>query len=122
MTDEFAKHVLDFLAQKAGKDYSVEFSTYRLPSKEIEYSFFVRCGVEDLCQTQPLKLQGSGNIVGISNDGHGEKPYTTLLKQLLDFSKEGLVICYGEFYDDNVFLEANTTLEKILVEMDLEGL
>jgi len=121
MTDEFAKHVLDFLAQKAGKD-SVEFSTCRLYSGEIEYSFFVSCGVEDLYQIQPLKLQGSGNLVGRSNDGHCEKPYATLLKKLLDFSKKGLVICYGEFYDDNVFLEANTTLEKILVEMDLEGL
>lgn len=121
MNDEFAKYVLDFLAQKVGKD-SIGFSTCRLYSGEIEYSFFVRCGVEDLCQALPLKLQGSGNIVGRSNDDHCEKPYATLLKHLLDFSKKGLVIYYGEFYDDNVFLEANTTLEKILVEMDLEGL
>ena len=121
MNDEFAKCVLDFLAQKAGKN-SVGFSTWRLYSGEVEYEFFVECGVEDLFRRQPLKLQGRGNIVGISNDDHGEKPYAILLKHLLDFSKQGLAVCYEEFYDDGVFLEANTTLEKILVEMDLEGL
>ena len=120
MTDEFAKYVLDFLAQKAGKD-SVGFSTWRRSSGEIEYAFFVDCGVEDLYRIQPLKLQGKGSIVGMSNDDNYEKPYATLLKHLLDFSKNGHIIYYGEFYD-GVFLEANMTLEKIYVEMDLEGL
>lgn len=117
MTDEFAKNVLDFLAMRAGKD-GIGHSIYKFPDNSLEYAFYVFEGVEDSYCTMPLKLRGTGSIIGKSDDGKCGKPYAVLLKHLLEFSKKGLVIYYGDFYD-SVFLEANTTLENVLIEMDL---
>lgn len=117
MTDEFAKNVLDFLAMRVGKD-GIGHSVYKFPDNSLEYAFYVFAGVEDSYCTMPLKLRGTGSIIGKSDDGKCEKPYAVLLKHLLEFSKKGLVIYYGDFYD-SVFLEANTTLENVLIEMDL---
>lgn len=117
MTDEFAKNVLDFLAMRAGKD-GIGHSIYKFPDNSLEYAFYVFEGVEDSYCTMPLKLRGTGSIIGKSDDGKCGKPYAVLLKHLLEFSKKGLVVYYGDFYD-SVFLEANTTLENVLIEMDL---
>ena len=123
MTSEFAKRVLDFLAQKAGKAcvlYDID-DRFSIRSRYY-YDFYVKDHANYIL---PLYFDDNGRFKSITLDDPSKlhvKPYVWLLKTMLKHSQQNKeIICFNHSSGINVFLKPKTTLEQILVEMDLIG-
>ena len=121
MTSEFAKHVLDFLAQKAGEAY-VWYNYYDVPGVEDKYcyDFYVKNNEDHILS---LYFNDNGTFKSIMLSKQPKlhiKPYVWLLNTMLKYSQQNKeIIYYNRQSDANVFLKPKTTLEQILIEMDL---
>ena len=118
MTEEKAKEILDFLAKKFGYDgiqlykYN-DFWTNVFGNK----LFYIICITHNYCTnglTATSFLYGkSGFAIMVPN------LYDEALKQLIKISSAGEEITNGD--RSKVFLPAYSSLEEILIEMDLEN-
>ena len=119
MEEEFAKKVLDFLAQKAGKD-SCDYDVLELHDCYV-YGIFIEESVEDSYFTYHFSTGSVDYTQFEASTPVFKRPYTKFLKMILDFSKSNETVYY-DFWNNGIFLKPGMTLEKILIEMDLEGL
>ena len=110
LSEDQAKHILNVLARKTGHD-NIDFIKSKLGSKHNMY--LVACGFLDthiryvLCDVylMPIYICSSS--------------YAKILEGLLEMSKDGKDIFCGS--KEKLFLHAYTSLEEILIEMDLEN-
>ena len=105
MTEEKAKEILDFLARKAG---CVEVD---IRISEVDGIGIIGCISSNLIKFRALI---AGNILRITSK---DCSYAECLRKIFKMSKAGYAIKIYAW--QNLFLEANTDLENILVEMDL---
>lgn len=112
LSEEKAKEVLDFLARKSGHD-NVCVIKSKLGSKHNMY-YLIMCGFLDkhirhvLCDAYLMPIYVCSSS------------YAKILEYLLKMSKAGKYIWCGSIdRKEKLFLHAHTSLEEILVEMDL---
>ena len=104
-----AKRILDFLLRKAGCDMMIDDATFY-----VMHVLSVR-----KCKTQSFRILYYVNSRMIENIEFSREPtWKEVLDKLLEISAEGLDII-SRACDDNIFLKKGTTLEQILVEMDM---
>ena len=118
MTEEKAKNILDFLARKIGYDgiqlyEHNDFWTNGFSCK----LFYIRCiaysdYTGDIVDSAYLYYKSYAAIVTPNR-------YDEALKHLIEWSSTGKEIRYGNEF--KVFLPAYSSLEEILIEMDLEN-
>lgn len=110
LSEDQAKHILNILARKIGYD-SIDVVKSKLESKHNMY--LIACRSLDkhinyiLCDTYLMPIY----ICSLS--------YAKILEGLLEMSKDGKDIFCGS--KDKLFLHAHTSLEEILIEIDLKN-
>ena len=120
VTEDKAKEVLDFLARKIGYD-GIQLYEHDDFWSKFGYGrlFYIRCiaysDTGDIATTAYLYYKSCAAIM-VPNR------YDEALKHLIELSSAGKEITYGT-YDNcvKVFLPAYSSLEEILIEMDLEN-
>ena len=106
MTEEKAKDILDFLARKVGC-LRVDI---RRPHEN--YKGFIGC-----ISSNPTRFRVLANGTTAMCITSKDCSYAECLRKIFKMSKAGYAIKIYAW--QNLFLEANTDLENILVEMDL---
>ena len=118
MTEEKAKHILDFLAKKAGY-CKLSIRCKYGPDKSRQFVIVCKRKLEldDMLYDDDYLLYAANrlwpHLLVISI---GSKSYANALKTILKLSKNGKDI----FCRNSLVLSAQTSLEEILIEMDLE--
>ena len=105
LSEEKAKDILEFLARKIGCD-NISFAK----SMNDAYNYIIVCeclGCYAVCDTRLMPI------------GVCSPLYAKILEGLLEMSKDGKDIFCG--FKDKLFLHAHTSLEEILIEMDLDN-
>ena len=111
LSEDQAKHILNVLARKTGHD-SIDVIKSKLGSKH-NMLYLIACRRLNtnisyvLCDAylMPIYICSSS--------------YAKILEGLLEMSKDGKHIFCG--FKDKLFLHAHTSLEEILIEMDLDN-
>lgn len=118
MTEKQAKEILDFLAQKIG---FYKFEVDRHSSTHIGSCYLERTDAT----TRFLKIAPQLHIVKIDDIICKSKKNIKLacLEKILDITKNGQDVVFSSFpyYNHNImFLPKHSTLESLLMQMDLE--
>ena len=122
LTDDKAKEILDFLARKYGYTGFENFDKIDLDEYEkMKCLTIVSCVIvkDDSKKSDSKKVDSLDFIFGKTKK---QMSYKSVLEFMLDIVSAGYNI--GAFYHkyEDYFLKAYTTLEEILVEMDLKSL
>ena len=109
MTDKKAKEILDFLARRAGYcSFAVFYSISEYMPCVLEETGCMKHSLYQIIKPSPI-----GSKILLSNVN-----YRNVLSNFLKYSEDGY-----DIETDNIgeiFLPAHSSLEQILVEMDLE--
>ena len=117
MTEDKAKKILNFLAKKIGYDGIQLYKHNDFWTNFGNKLFYIRCITHSYCTNDIITasfLYGKlGNAIMVPNR------YDEALKQLIEISSAGEEIT--SINRSKVFLPAYSSLEEILIEMDLEN-
>ena len=115
LTDEQAKKILDMLARKAG---GYEFTMFTSSSK-LDAFLTPAVNYHDIfpAETNTRFLLKNNYFIYIEKYVH-ERAYSIILKKLLEIATEHDIIV--NTMPNPVFMRKNTSLEELLVQLDLE--